>query len=611
MCGILGYVGAAAERHGERGLRQRLQQMASRGPDGEGAWLGERLALGMRRLAVIDVAGGDQPFHGRDGRVVAFQNGEIYNHEPLRAELESCGYRFRSRCDTEILAHGYDAWGIDGLLRRLDGMFALAILDRDSECLHLARDRFGEKPLFWAHRGDDFAFASDLRCLLGFDFVDRSYDLLSLTRYLAVHYCPGERTMLRGVRRVLPGERLTLDLRRMQTSRESYFRPDYASHVEFSEAELADLLRRAVRSRLVADVPVGIFLSGGIDSSIVTALAVESHPDISTFSMGFDDPSRDETAQAQRVAEALGTNHHHFRFDEGSFFELLPAVVAALDEPVGDQAMLPLFWLCREARKSVTVVLSGEGADEVFGGYEYYLSPRLPRLGPRTRDGMLGDGEGAALSGFPLLTGGAERALLVPDADPEETDRWEQWAVTRTGSAATSPRKRSVADLLTWLPDDLLVKLDRMAMAHSLEGRAPYLCPELVGYGLSLPDRWRSSRPLTKKALRAMAAELLPAETVRYPKRGFVLPMRQWLTSWFAAQGDIDRYVRERAPDAMNAEAVTALIRRDLAVGVGRERLLFALVVLLEWNATLQRSTAEALDRAVTASAAAGRPRTD
>ena len=371
MCGIAGLI----SREGTPPLAWldiMLDSIAHRGPDGDGRFADGGIALGMRRLAVIDVAGGHQPLRSRNGRVIAFQNGEIYNFAALRAELAGSGYAFVTRSDTEVLAHGYDRWGIDGLLARIDGMFALAILDRDAQTLHLARDRFGEKPLFIAAAEGQFAFGSSLTMLGALPWVDDGIDALSLRRYLALHYCPGERTILRGVTRVLPGERLAISLHDLGINRRRYFAPVLNGPLAPTDDELAAQLEYAVASRLVADVPVGVFLSGGLDSSLICAIAARHSPGILTFSMGFDSPDHDESSHAAAVAAASGARHHAFRFDSGTFARLLPQVADALDEPIGDQACLPLLMLCTEARKHATVVLSGEGADEMFAGYGYY-----------------------------------------------------------------------------------------------------------------------------------------------------------------------------------------------------------------------------------------------
>ncbi|MDP9132942.1 MAG: asparagine synthase (glutamine-hydrolyzing), partial [Nitrospirota bacterium] len=316
-------------------LARMLATMETRGPDGSGQFIEADIVMGMRRLAVIDVKGGGQPLLSQDGQVVAFQNGEIYNHVELRHELERSGVVFRTTSDTEVLAHGYDHWGMDGLLAKLDGMYAIAILDRQSHRLHLARDRFGEKPLYYSATTRRFAYSSNTRALALLPWVDRDIDVGSVDRYLALHYVPGRRTILRGIQRVLPGERLTISLQSFHISHERYYRPPVGPIESVDSRTLLSRIESAVTSRLVSDVPVGVFLSGGIDSSIVAAVAAQHHPAIDTFSMGFKDARCDESHHAEVVARAIGSSHHHFTFDETAFHELLPMVVEGLDEPIG------------------------------------------------------------------------------------------------------------------------------------------------------------------------------------------------------------------------------------------------------------------------------------
>jgi asparagine synthase (glutamine-hydrolysing) len=612
MCGIAGLIGGDGVEL-ERVVAAMCGAMRHRGPDGEGAYAEPGIALGMRRLAVIDLAHGGQPLTSRDGRVVAFQNGEIYNHRELRRLLEAGGMRFRTDSDTEVLAHGYSCWGIDGLLARVDGMFALAILDRDARRLHLARDRFGEKPLFYAHEGARFAWASSLDSLSLVPWLDDEVDPRGLERYLALHYVAGERTILRGARRVLPGERLEVDLDAVALRRQRYHElaldappPD--------ESELAERIERAVASRLIADVPVGVFLSGGLDSSLVAAVAARHAPGIRTFSMGFATREHDESAFAAALARHVGSDHRHFRFDDEAFATLLPQVVAALDEPIGDQAALPLFWLAREARRDVTVVLSGEAADEVFAGYGYYRpfagggSPTTGkslwrRLAVAFRSGAGADGgarppeksEGPPArllreappvtpSGFPLLTDGAGRARLT-GRNPAAPDAWEVALLDWLDRARDPLQRATAADLATWLPDDLLVKFDRMTMAHSLEGRAPYLAPGVVESGIALPAGRRMTPGVSKVALREVARRWLPRDILERPKQGFVLPMGRWLRDWFAAHGGPFDYFAARPFPGLDGRAAADLVAEDLTAGLHRERLLLALVMLVEWKA--------------------------
>jgi asparagine synthase (glutamine-hydrolysing) len=587
MCGIVGLVDTRQDVP-EAVLAVLRDTMARRGPDGTGGFREGAAALAMRRLAVIDVAEGGQPLFAADGRVVAFQNGEIYNHLELRRELEGRGARFRTHSDTEALAQGYAAWGIEELLRRVDGMFALAILDRGRRELHLARDRFGEKPLFYAHAPGRFAYASSLLALAALPWVDLAIDRDALDRYLALHYVPGEATIFRGIRRVLPGHRLHVPLDDPRPSAARYHRLELGPARAVPDDELAAAVEQAVVSRLVADVPVGVFLSGGLDSSIVAALAARHRPGIATFSMGFAAHGYDESPFAREVAQAVGSGHHHFLFDEQSFRTLLPEVMAALDEPLGDQALLPLHWLCREARRHVTVALAGEGADEVFAGYSYYRDAlRAPRRWPTLTD----NAEAVTPSGFPLLSAAAERAALA-GGHLASAGHWERDLVRWLDQAADPLQRATAADLATWLPDDLLVKFDRMAMAHGLEGRAPFLQPALAEMGTRLPPSDRVQDGTVKAALRRVAARWLPHAIVERGKHGFILPMESWLKDWFQAQGGPAPCFRGAEAVGLDPAAAAAVVTTDLRAGVRRPRLLFALLALVEWQRAFSLSRA-------------------
>ena len=600
MCGIAGIIDHHADAPPRAQLAAMLGWMLKRGPDGEGEHVAGALAMGMRRLAVIDLEGGWQPLYGADGQVVVFQNGEIYNYRELRGELQARGFVFRTNSDTEVHAHGYVAWGIDGLLQRLDGMYALAILDKRSGELHLARDRFGEKPLFYAAAEGRFAWASNLLAVAALPWVDVGTDAAALDDYLAVHYVAGPRTFFRGVRRLLPGHRLSLRVAEPVPATARHYRPALDQGGSVSDGELGDALEHAVRSRLVADVPVGVFLSGGLDSSLITAIAAQAQPGIMTFSMGFDSTAHDEAAHAQRVADHCGTRHHRFRFDANSFETLLPQVAAELDEPLGDQAALPLYWLTREARRHVTVALSGEGADELFAGYGYYrqflgsggllqrwadrLRGRTPTRAPELRR-FTHNPTPVTPSGFPLLTDAAGRERLT-GFTPANDDAWECDLMAWLDQASDPHKRAMAADVGTWLPDDLLVKFDRMGMANSLEGRAPYLTPRLAELALRGADPYaRMSLTDSKRALRRVARRWLPQEILERPKQGFVLPMRQWLRQWFDAHSGPRAYFDARPLPAVDANELVAVVERDLGEGLNRERLLFALVMLAEWRA--------------------------
>lgn len=593
MCGIAGYVSRTISAGG---LNVLLDSMYSRGPDGDGYYHDESVHMGMRRLSVIDLEGGWQPLTSRGGQVVVFQNGEIYNHHSLRKTLQGEGFQFKTCSDTEVIAHGYVQWGLDGLLSKIDGMYAIAIYDRDARQLHLIRDRFGEKPLFYAASMDGFGYASTLLAASSLPWVLDRLDEVGLDRYLATHFIAGDRTIFADVKQVLPGERISLSIDTLSLSRTRYYRPALRQSKECSDNELHSALRGAVESRLEADVPVGVFLSGGIDSSLIAAVAAQVNPNIATFSIGFRDEGADETAYSSAVAHHIGSHHHSFLFDQERFDSLIAEVANVLDTPIGDQALLPLYWLSREARRFVTVVLSGEGADELFGGYSYYpfgsliawrhtirqvRSRILGSIRGRVDAGWFLADDSVTPSGFPLLTSRHERRQLVPVSNCD--DLWEQEASEWIASARDCLQAATTADLLSWLPDDLLVKSDRMTMAHSIEARAPFLEPNLAEIGMNLPRHQRRARGQSKVALRRVASAYLPDVVLRRPKKGFVLPMRRWLVDWFSSRGGVRNYFESRSFRGVEIKQVVSIVERDVAMGIVRERLVFALIMLFEW----------------------------
>lgn len=601
MCGIAGIVDTVEGCVPERLLGAMRDVMASRGPDGVGDYLDGPVAMTMRRLSIIDIDRGWQPFFSRGGEIVAFQNGEIYNYAKLKSRLEDRSYQFISEGDTEVLAHGFAEWGASELLQQLDGMYAIAILDRGARELHLARDRFGEKPLFYSCSKGRFAYSSNLLALAALDWVDDEVDAQSLERYLALHYVPGEATIFKAIKRVLPGERLVVSIDNPVPTRHRYYTLPLGKEKTISDNDLAALIEQAVESRLIADVPVGIFLSGGLDSSILAAVAARKDPGIATFSMGFASPDHDESRHAQMVADRIGSDHHHFVFDEESFRSLLPQVADALDEPVGDQAMLPLYWLCREARRYVKVALSGEGADEVFAGYSYYRN-QSPGSGWRDKlrahfgratqvrewpQRLIDNTEPVTPSGFPLLTDIATREQLT-GRKSVEIDEWEDSLFAWLNDSTGDLQRAAATDIATWLVDDLLIKFDRMSMAHSLEGRAPYLAPRVVETGVSSPSLQKINGEISKVALRRVAKRWLPEEIIERPKQGFVLPMAKWLEQWFAENGPVGEYFLARAVPGLDMAEVSRLTEEDLSHDVRRERLLFALLVLVEWYQSFQ-----------------------
>jgi len=567
MCGIAGFVGA-----GDAGdLARMLGALVHRGPDAEGAWHdpGEAIWLGHRRLAVIDLAGGAQPMWTADGALGVVMNGELYNHVELRAELEARGHRFRTHhSDTEVLLHGHREWG-DAVLERLEGMWAFALLDRPRRRLWLARDRFGKKPLFWTRQGRTFAFASELSALVQHANVSARLSQAALRKYFAHGYVPAPGSLYHGIEKVPAGGALVLDLAGGAPRVARWWEFALAAQREGTEPdpealaeELRARLERAVRRRLAADVPVGVLLSGGLDSSGVAALAARhvKPGELRTFSIGFDEPSFDESAHAARVASALGSRHRSIVFRQGAARAALPELAARLDEPLADASLLPASLLCRLARRDVTVALGGDGADELFAGYAPFLALRraalYARLVPRplhravcllaarlpvshaylsrpfrVQRTLAGLAHPARLWNpvwlAPLAPGELAELLGEPvDAEEVFSEAIEAW--DRCAGASLLDRTLTFFTRL-YLEGDVLVKMDRASMLHSLEVRSPYLDREVVELASRVPARQKVHAGRGKQVLRRALAPLLPAQVLRRPKQGFGVPIGRWL----------------------------------------------------------------------------------
>lgn len=519
-----------------------------------------RCQLGYRRLSVIDLATGEQPVRNETGSVVAVFNGEIYNYRTLRAELESRGHVLGGSGDTPTLPHLYEQYG-DRFVEHIDGMFAVAIWDVDRERLVLARDRFGKKPLLWTRLADGtVAFASELKSLLAFPGVERHVELERLDAYLALGYVPGDRTALRGINRVPPGCFLVVEdgVATVQRYWELEVRPRQLRDEEWI-ATVRDGVLAAVRKRLVADVPLGALLSGGIDSSIiVAAMAQESSEPIRTFSIGFPDSRYDERPYARSVAERFGTIHEELLVEPDAA-ALLPRLAEAYDEPFGDSSALPTYIVSEHARRFVTVALSGDGGDEIFGGYERYrahaLAERLDRV-PRAIPAAAARALRLIPSARTVPRSAAFRAARFLDTaglDPAERygqlmellprhtrlGLWTTEARAAIGKVRTAgellgpPRAPGIAglqliDTSTYLPSDLLYKADIASMANSLELRAPFLDHHLAELALSMPDHLKLQGSTGKVALRRAFADDLPPEILDRGKAGFGVPVSQW-----------------------------------------------------------------------------------
>src|SRR3954451_8418117 len=560
MCGICGLVAADGRDVDPTGLDAMVDSLAHRGPDGRGVRVDGPVALGNRRLAIIDLAHGEQPIGNEDGSVVVVQNGEIYNHEQLREELRGRGHVFATRCDTEGLVHAYEEYG-DAFLERLRGMFAVAIWDRRRRRLLLARDRFGIKPLFWRAERGVLSFASELKALRLQPGFGTELDPAALEAYFAFNSIPAPLSVFREVRKLPPGHLLTWSPGSApEVRRWCRVAPAPAGAVRRGQGEeelaeeLRERLRDSVRAHLVADVPVGVFLSGGVDSGTLAALAAEATDrPVRTFSVGFEEASFDELEQARMPAQQYGTDHHEIvlRPDAAG---LLPEIVAAFDEPFADSSALPTYAVSRLAAEHVKVVLSGEGADELFGGYFTYvadvLAPwlrgparaarplvqRLPSSSRRVSLEYKAKRFVAAAALPPLerhhgwkeiLSPQVRGELLGPGARPDPVDVLRARYAETAGAPALA-RLQDV-DVGVYLPDDLLVKTDRASMAHSLEARVPFLDAEVSDLAFALPTRMKVRGLDKKRLLRRAVRPLLPEAVVDGPKRGFSIPAAAWL----------------------------------------------------------------------------------
>jgi|KBSMisStaDraftv2_1062788.scaffolds.fasta_scaffold08087_4 asparagine synthase (glutamine-hydrolysing) len=550
MCGIAGIVHTDARPVDRSALERMAEAMAHRGPDGSGIWTDGGVGLAHRRLAIIDLAGGRQPMVSADTGCVLTFNGEIYNYRELRATLAADGTHFVEQSDTEVVLRAYEAWG-DGCVEHLRGMFAFAVWDPRVRRLFAARDRLGIKPLYYRWHSGTLTFASELKAILVADPMARpGIDPRSFDRYLRLQYVPAPHTMVDGVRQLLPGSTLALAMDGHEPIEQRYWHARAKSAGQTTSSELHERLARVVESHMVADVPVGALLSGGLDSSLIVAHMVRaSATPVHTFSVGFEDEQLDERPAARRVAAHLGTVHHEQLVTDADAAEALPRIVAAMDEPLADYAALPTYLIARFAACHVKVVLTGEGADELFAGYRRYRRDRL--LAPIAR---------LRPSYQPSHVFSARETSRLLGRRPSRLERSEH-GHRRTRDTLNHLLLRDVEG---WLPDDLLVKVDRMTMLCSLEARVPYLDHEFVEYALGIPAsrKLRLLSGANKLLMREAASTMVPASVAGRPKQGFKPPIDAWL------RGRLRSLAHEAllAPDARLREQVDVRgVRRLLA----------------------------------------------
>ena len=569
MCGFAGFAGIGDADI----LRRMTDRLAHRGPDGEGFYLDDALKVGLghRRLSIIDIDGGAQPMWNADHSIGLIFNGEIYNHLDLRAELIAAGHKFQSdHSDSEVLVHGYAEWG-EGLPAKLNGMFAFVILDRRRGRLFFARDRFGEKPFYYAEFKGGFAFASELSALKLHPSVDQSADPLGMQKLLGYGYIPAPWTSIRGAKKLEAGAWLSYDIASGVATVQSYWRfeltPDEALTDDREDAlaeELRALLMQAVSRRMMSDVPLGVFLSGGLDSStaLIGATEAAGRGAVRTFTVGFTDPSFDESPYARQVAEAFGSIHREHMLDIELAGELIPGVLGALDEPLGDASLLPTYLLAKFTREHVTVALSGDGGDELFAGYDPFvaLNPAtlydrfMPRAGhalaqyaaarlPRSDKNMSLDFKVRRTLGGLSYPWAMRNPIWMAPLDPKE------WAAVFDapmrpedvyGDAMAlwerDPKLDTVDRTLEfftrfYLSNDILTKVDRAAMMVSLESRAVFLDNDVVAFCQRLPNRFKYRNGVRKYLLKKAIARDLPPAILNRPKKGFGIPVSKWLRS--------------------------------------------------------------------------------
>src|SRR2546425_3508253 len=570
MCGITGWANLEPRtpppEGGEELLRSMCDRMVHRGPDSEGYLVDDGIALGMRRLAIIDLVTGEQPTYNEDQSVAVILNGEIYNYRELRQDLEKRGHSFRSASDTEVLPHLYEEYGKE-MVKHLNGMFAFALWDAKRRRLFLARDRFGEKPLYWGIFDNTLLFASEPKVLLAHPAVRPSLNLQALRQYLSFDYVPAPLSIYEGINKLTAAHTLTLEDGQVVLERYwhlSYKKPEPVPSDRDAAEHLRQLLADSVRMRLVSDVPLGVLLSGGIDSSTVTALAVLAASEtVKTFSISFAEASFDESSYARAVAKYLGTDHHEERFSADLAANLVGEIGAWMDEPSSDPSLVPTYLLSRFTRRHVTVALGGDGGDELFAGYPMYLGHRLANVYTRVprlvRRGLVEP----LVRMLPVKTRNLSfdyRARrFVAGSNHEPVTRHHMWFGSFTAAEqeellTDNVKRQSDGDIYRearrlaqecdavdmiecmqsldtqlYLAEDILTKVDRASMAVSLEVRAPFLDPRVAEHPASLPSRYKLHGYTSKYILKRAAKGLVPPFVWRRGKKGFGVPFAKWL----------------------------------------------------------------------------------
>lgn len=573
MCGIVGYAGASNPSQMLRNkLSQALELLQHRGPDQRGMYIATEACLGVTRLAIRDIKRGTQPMHAEDGTVIVF-NGELYGTEAIRRDLSYHGHRFATDCDTEVFLHGYLEWG-DAVLARLSGMFAVAIWDAKCKKLLLARDRWGEKPLYWAHTLSGLVFASEAKALRPWPGVDWTIERKDIEMFLRHGYLPGTLTGWRGVHKLLPGWKLTWHgetvteqpyvLKHLPAERENS-----EPRLDLAADELRELILVAVQERLVSDRPVGAFLSGGIDSSTVVACMSRFMTPVRTYSISWQSSDYSEREYAYQVSGQFGTLHTETFCTPQYLCASFDDIAGDFDELFGDESMIPTALVAEVAKQDVDVVLTGDGGDELFGGYERYQNDQTfeeyLEVCSATQEGVMND-------------------LLVPEAGQgqEYDEIHTQYYLESMHLDPVSARRW--IDLHTYLSGQILTKVDRATMRVALEARAPFLDPKLVDWALACDPRLISSRTVSKRVLRAAVADMLPTRILLRPKMGFGVPLVHWFRTSLVAWTDERLFHGSlRNVSWLRLDTVRRLLVEHRFLGYNHYRAIFNLLVLESW----------------------------
>lgn len=611
MCGIAGFTHLNGRPQTER-IWKITRAITHRGPDKQDIWESSSISLGAVRLKIIDLTHGDQPMTSQDGDTVIAFNGEVYNHNELRRELESLGHTFHSRCDTEVVLHAFMEWDVESF-KKLRGMFAAALWSDSKRRLVLARDRMGIKPLFYCPRANDLYFGSEIKTILLHPDVERRINMRALDRYLSCNYAPGTETLVEGIEKLAPGHYLEWQDGKLSTQAywQLRFEPDPSLDFESAQGELDRLLRESVCEHLISDAPLGVWSSGGLDSSTILHYAAQESPNrLKTFSVSFRGRSFDETEYFRAVSHRYNTDHHEYDLSPTpDFADTIAEFATYSDDPSADAGALPVWFLSKMCRSEVTVALSGDGADELFGGYNTYLADRYARMlrnFPRSLrklaaqaarlvpvsdekigfdyklnrmlQGSLLDPVAAHFYWNGTFGNGEKRALLAIDVERAAS-------ITLAGHENIGYLNRFLfLDQLCYLPDDILVKCDRMSMAHSLEVRPPFLDHRIVEFAARLPESFKIRGSSLKYILRELMRDKLPAAVLNRRKEGFDIPAHDWLRTIlrpFLEETLSEKNLRETG--IFSWEAVRDVLQRHFERSANLGYHLWGLLTLVLW----------------------------